>query len=50
VTKSQVATSQMCNFPTGNFPKVSLGLLWRRRLKWGRALRPGWARGAERCG
>ena len=30
---SQLATSQMCNFPRGNFPKVRLGPL--RRHKWG---------------
>ena len=47
---SQVATSQMCNFPNGNFPKVRfLGPLRHRRVQlglsaaarmgyWGRAL------------
>ena len=28
------AISQMCNFPRGNFPKVRLGPLRRRRLQW----------------
>jgi len=32
---SQVATFQMFNFPSGNFPKVRLGPLRRRRLQWG---------------
>ena len=32
--------SQVCNFPSGNFQKVRLGPLRRRRLQWG----------AERCG
>ena len=41
----QVATSQVCNFPSGNFPKVRLGPLRRCRLQWGRALRLGWAGG-----
>ena len=27
---SQVATSQMCNVPSGNFPKVRFGLRWAR--------------------
>ena len=40
-----VATSQMCNFLNGNFPKVRLGLLRRRRLHRGRALRLGWDSG-----
>ena len=34
-TISQVATAQMCNFPSGNFPKVRIGLLRRCRLQWG---------------
>ena len=42
VTISQVATSQMCNFP-----KFRLGLLRRRRLQSGRALRLGWAIGTS---
>jgi len=33
VTISQVATSQMCNFPGSNFQKVKLGLLRRCRLQ-----------------
>ena len=42
VSISQVATSQMCNFPRGKFQKVRLGPLRRRRLQWGgRALRLG---------
>jgi len=45
VTTSQVATSQMYIFPSGNFPKVRLGLLRRRRLQRGRTLQLGWARG-----
>ena len=36
---SQVATSQMCNFPNRNFPKVRLCLLRRRKA----------AMGAEQC-
>ena len=32
VTISPMGTSQMCNFPSGNFPKVTLGLL---KLQWG---------------
>ena len=46
VTISQVATSQMCNFP-----KVRLGPLRRRRLQQvgGRVLWLGWTRKAERC-
>ena len=39
VTISQVGTSQMCNFPSGNFPKVRFDLLRRQ------GLRLGWARG-----
>ena len=49
----------MCNFPSGNFPKVRLGPLNRRR-QGGRALRLGSAKGlsaeartglgAEHCG
>ena len=31
----QVATPQMCNFPSRNFLKVRLGPLMRRRLQWG---------------
>ena len=57
----QMTTSQMCNFPIGNFLKVRLGPLRRHRLQWGggRALRLGWAMsqaprleqtGPERCG
>ena len=40
VTNFQVATSQMCNFRSGNFLKVRLGPMRRRRLQWerGRAL------------
>ena len=38
------ATSQMCNFPSGNFQEVRLGPLRRRKLQWGPALRLGWAR------
>ena len=34
VTIFQVATSKMCNFPSGNFPKVRLSILRRRRLQW----------------
>jgi len=30
-----VATSQMCKFPSGNFPKIRLGFLLRRRLQLG---------------
>ena len=29
------ATSQMCNYPNGNFPKVRLGPLRHCRLQWG---------------
>ena len=58
---SQVVTSQMCNVPSGNFPKVGLGHLRRRRLQWGGASAAarmwygaecrGWnILGAERCG
>ena len=61
VTISIVATSQLCNFPSGNFLMVRLGILKRRRKQWGtiaaarkgqcgRALRLGGARVAERCG
>ena len=32
---NQVTTFQMCNFPSGKFPKVRLGLLRRRRLQCG---------------
>ena len=35
VNISQAATSLKCNFPSGNFPKVRLGPLRRRRLEWG---------------
>ena len=35
VSISQVTTSQMWNFPSGNFPKVRLGPLRRRRPQWG---------------
>jgi len=45
VTVSQVASSQIGDLPSGNFQKVRLDLLRRRRLQWGRALRIGWARG-----
>ena len=31
----QLATSKMCNFQSGNFPEVRLGLLSHRRLKMG---------------
>ena len=41
----QRATSQMSNFPRGNFPKVRLGLLRRRRLQWWPNARLGWAKG-----
>ena len=61
VTISKVATSQICNFPSGNFLMVRLDLLRRPRLQWGpsaatrkgqgcRAMRLGKARVAERCG
>jgi len=36
-TTSQVTIFQICNFPSGNFLKVRLGLLRRRRLQWGRS-------------
>ena len=42
---SQVTTFQMCNIPSGNFPKVRLGTLRRRKLQWCRALRLVRARG-----
>ena len=32
---SLVATFQRCNFPSGNFPKVSIGPVRRLRLQWG---------------
>ena len=35
MTISQVATSQVCNFPSGNSPNVRLGPLRHRRLQWG---------------
>ena len=35
MTISQVATTQVFNFPSGNFPKDRLGPLRRRRLQWG---------------
>ena len=35
----------MFNFPSNNFPKVRLGLLRRRRLQWGQALRLEQSRG-----
>ena len=35
MTSSLEATSQMCNSPSGNFPKVRLCPLRRRRLQWG---------------
>ena len=35
VKNSQVATFQMFNFSSGNFPKVRLGPLRPRRLQWG---------------
>ena len=47
---SQVATSQMCNFPSGNFPKVRLGPLRRRRLQWGPSVAACMGQGAERRG
>ena len=49
VTISQVAASQMCNFPSGNFPKVRLGPLRRSRLQCepSTADRMGW--GTKRC-
>ena len=37
VTIFQVATSQMCNFPSDNFPKVWLGPLRRRSRQWGQS-------------
>ena len=40
VSISQMETSQMCNFPSGNFPKVMLGPMRHHRLQWG----------AKRCG
>ena len=43
---SQVTTPQLFNFPSGNFPKVRLGLSRRRRLHLGgRAQRLGYAWG-----
>ena len=44
----QVATSQMCHFPSRNFLKVRLGPLMRRRLQWGpsAAARPPEQKGA----
>ena len=60
VTISQVVTSQMCNFPSGNFSKVRLGPLRRRWLQRGprAAVRMGLGAklngqnrlGAKRCG
>ena len=35
VSISQMETSQMCNFPNGNFPKVMLGPMRHHRLQWG---------------
>ena len=29
-----MVTSQMCNFPSGSFPKAMLGLLSSRMLQW----------------
>ena len=48
----QVATSQVCNFLSGNLPKVRLGPLRRRRLQWGSsaAARMGWGGRALRLG
>ena len=51
-----MVSSKMCIFPSDNFPKVRLGPLRRRMLKWeterygwiglwGPALRSGWVRG-----
>ena len=45
VTVSIVATFQIYIFLSGNFPKVRLGLLRRRRQQRGRALQLGWTRG-----
>ena len=42
---SQVATSQMFNFPSGNFPYVRLGLCGATSCNGGRALRIRFARG-----
>ena len=49
VTIFHVAASQMCNFPSGNFPKVRLGPLRRSRLQCepSTADRFGW--GTKRC-
>ena len=44
ITISQVVTSQMYIFISGNIQKIRLGLLGRRRLQMGRVLQPGWAR------
>ena len=52
VTISQVATCQMCNFPSNiSFPKVRLGPLRSHRLQWGnRPLRIRMDKGPERRG
>ena len=44
------ATSQMLNFPSGNFPKVKLGLLRHCRLQWGPSAAANMREGAEQCG
>ena len=42
---SQVTISKMCNFQSGNFPMVRLGLWGAPGYNEDRALRLGWARG-----
>ena len=42
--------SQMCNFPSGNFPKVRLGPLRRRALQWEPSAAARMGQGTERCG
>ena len=44
------ATSQECNFPSGNFPKVMLGPLRRRRLHRGPSVVAKMGKGAVRHG
>ena len=50
VTASQLATSQLCNFPSGNFLKVRLGPLRRCRLQKGPSAVARIGQGAERSG
>jgi len=45
---SEVAISQMCNFHSGNFPKVGLDLF--QGAAGCNGERHGWARGANHCG